>query len=839
MPFSPTSLTASISKSDRWSAFGAMPGSDYRLIRVLLLALGLLGPLNLPFSIPPLGADAGPGWFGVMATRDSDAVESDESATARLRVTRVSRRARQAGVLPGDVLLAVDGVPATKRTLAARRDGMVSGDTATLDLERRGVGTRVRVQVDSATVGYRVYTTYVLLLTCVSWLVGMALVGWRVSSTFGLLLGGALLLIPPIAFSSGVPGDGALLSVVRWIWQMEASAFRLFLPAFLLHALALSARRPAVRSRWLWLLVYTALVSVLLVVTRFGRDPLAWSQPGVFRDVRMLVGSLVETVTAVWAGYRFLRADATQSVTLRLVYGAIAIAMASAAVFSSTTLWIGPWFGEEFVSGVNSVATLFLPTSAALHFFGPGRHEAGVRHRPRWTSWTLSIVLTTIHGLVIFASVAVVLNGSGLDLNGNEGLLFATVVAATLLPAPAFRWLRATVDRRLMSRWLAAEENAQKFVYELSGELSPARISQRVADAIPSLLDVTHAELLLVGDSPPLPTGTAADRGAYAARYVSHGELHEMRLDDAREGVMIFPVWGSDRAMIAALRIGSRTDGRMIDPPVRVLITTICQGVSAALSAAKAHLDLRRAGEDLAEAERIAAVGSLSGGLAHEIKNPLAGLKMGVYVLRRDGVDPVKLQRLERDVGRIDDLVSGLLRLTSDHPEIGESTDLLDVRLVSEACISDLRLHAEDRGIVIVEEYPSAPVLHRGAALQFRLIVLNLVANAIESLGAGGRVTLVLDVSDCATTITVRDNGAGIADEIIGRVFDLHFTTKRTGTGLGLALVRREAERLGGSADVAESSARGTMMRVTLPRRSEAIPSAEPDLHGAAAVSHH
>jgi len=839
MPFSPTSLTASMAKSDRWSAFGAMPGSDHRLIRVLLLALGLLGPLNLPFSVPPLGADAGPGWFGVTETKDSRTFKVDETATARLRITRVSRRARQAGVLPGDVLLAVDGVPATKGTVAARRDRVVSGDTATLDLERRGVRTRVRVQVNSATVGYRAYTTYVLLLTCVSWLVGMALVGWRGSSTFGLLLGGGLLLVPPIAFSSGVPGDGALLTVVRWIWQMEASAFRLFLPAFLLHAVTLHARRPAVRSGWLWLIVYAALVVVLLFVTRFGRDPLAWSQPGVFRNVRMLVGSLLETLTAVWAGYRFIRADTTHSVTLRLVYGAIAMVMASAAAFSSTTLWIGPWFGEEFVSGVNSVATLFLPTSAALHFFGPGRPEDRVRHAPRWTSWTLSIVLTAIHGLVIFASVAVVLNGSGLDLHGNEGLLFATVVAATLLPAPAFRWLRATVDRRLMSRWLAAEENAQKFVYELSGELSPARISQRVAEAIPSLLDVTHAELLLVGDPPPRPTGTASDRGEYPVRYVSHGELHEMRVEDARDGVMVFPVWGSGRTMIAALRIGSRADGRMIDPPARVLITTICQGVSAALSAAKAHLDLRRAGEDLADAERIAAVGSLSGGLAHEIKNPLAGLKMGVYVLRRDGVDPVKLERLERDVRRIDDLVSGLLRLTGEHPETGESDELLDVRLVSEACINDLRLHAEDRGIVIVEEYPTVPVLHRGAALQFRLIVLNLVANAIESLSASGRVTLVLEVSGSATTITVRDNGPGIADEIIGRVFDLHFTTKRTGTGLGLALVRREAERLGGHVDVAESSAHGTMMRVTLPRRSEAIPSAEPELHGAAAVSDH
>jgi len=534
MPFSPTSLTSSLSKSDRWSAFGAMPGSDHRLLRVVLLALGLLGPLNLPFSVPPLGSDAGPGWFGVMETRDAQAIDDGASATVRLRITRVSRRARQAGVLPGDVLLAVDGVPATKRTLAARQNDIIAGDTATLDLQRRGASRRVRVHVEAATIGYRVYTAYVLLLTCLSWLVGMSLVGWRGSSTFGLLLGAALLLVPPVAFSSGVPGDGALLTAVRWIWQIEASAFRIFLPAFLLHAVAQHARRPLVRARWVWWAVYLALIVVLLFMTRVGRDPLAWTQPGIHRDVRMLVGALLETVTAVWAVALFVRATASHSVTLRLVYGAIASMMASAAVFSATTLWLGSWFGEEFVSGVNSVATLFLPTSVALHFFGPGRQEDRGRDAPRWTDWTFSIVLTAVHGLVIFASVAVVLNGAGLNLNGNEALLFATVVAATLLPAPAFRWLRATVDRRLMSRWLAAEENAQKFAYALSGELSRARISQSVAEAIPSLLDVTHAELLLVGDRQQLPGGATLDRGEHPVRYVSHGELYAVRVEDER-----------------------------------------------------------------------------------------------------------------------------------------------------------------------------------------------------------------------------------------------------------------------------------------------------------------
>lgn len=837
MPLSPTSLTAWSVSSERWSTLGTI-ASEHRLVRVLLLVLGLLGPLNLPFSVPPLGRDASPGWFAASAIPSPYALESATGSSAPLRITRVSRRARQAGVLPGDVLLAVNGVPVTLATLAEHRARAV-GNLVTLDLQRRADSVRVRVQVDAATIGYRVYTTYVLLLTCLSWLVGMALIASRGSTGYGLLTGTALLLIPPIGFSSGVPGAGLLLTSVRWLWHMEASAFRLFVPALLLHALAVAARRPTWCSPRLWVGVYTLLGALLLLVTDLGRDPLAWARPGILRDLRMLVGFLLETVTALSAAYMFLRSEVSQGVTMRIVYGAIAAVMSSASLFSSTTLMFGPWPGEEFVSGVNSVATLFLPLALALHFFSPERLDDRVRNAPALATWGFAVILSAVHGLVIFASVAVVLNGSGQDLGGNEWLLFSTVVAATLLPAPAFRWLRATVDRRLMSRWVRAESNAQEFVYELSQELDSTRIARRIEEEIPALLDVSSAELFLVGE-PGHPISATAQHGAGTdVQFVSVSELEAMRAADTQEGVTVFPVWGLDGVPIAVLRIGARTDGRPIDLPARVLITTIRQGVGAALAAAKAHIDLRRAGQELATAERIAAVGSLSGGLAHEIKNPLAGLKMGVYVLRRDGVDPVKLQRLERDVGRIDDLVSGLLRFTSDRADHGDEVRLVDLRLVAAACVRELRAGAEDRSIEVIEEYPEEVVLQRGALLQFRLILTNLLSNAVESIRAVGRVVLTLRTESDVVTLTVSDTGSGIPPGIVQRVFDLHFTTKQSGTGIGLALVRREVERLGGYVEVVETSTRGTTLRVSLPRSTEALVYEETVPHDEAAVPDH
>ena len=794
-----------------------------KLLRAVFLALGMLVPLNLPFSVPLVGADGSMGWSATTTPR----VEAEEtSAHGHARhghpvITRLARRARAAGILPGDVLVSMDGVIADSASLAQRRAIMNVGDTLTLQLERRGTIHVARIRVETGTVGYTSYTIYVLVLTCLSWCVGMALVAWRGQYTLGLLLGGALLLVAPIAFSSGVPGDGALLRLVRLLWQFEATAFRLFFPAFLLHAVTLQSRRPLARSVVMWSCVYVALGWVLLAVTSYGRDPLAWTQVGPARNARLMVGFTLEALTATAAAFVLVRSRASQPVPLRLVHGSIAIVGATAAVYSFTTLWLGRWIGDEFVSGVHSLAMFLLPTTAALHFFGPRQPEASAWYTRPWASSALSLAVTVVHGLVISVAIAVVLNGTGQDLGGVEWLLFAAVLAAAVLAAPPLRWVRMMVESRLLARWVTVEAQAQEFVHELSGELDPHRISGRVAGAIPALLEVTTAELVFARGSLEL-WGVNLRRRALPQLLTSPDDELAALVGPAREGTTtVFPVSGPAGTVIAALRIGPRVDGRPLESPAHVVITTICQGVSAALTAAKAHADLRRAEAELVDAERIAAVGALTGGLAHEIKNPLAGLKMGVYVLQRDGVDPAKLKRFERDIGRIDDLVSGLLRFANDRAQLDSqlgAPEQVDLRAVATACVADLRPGAEDRRIAMMENYPAEPVLLLGTTGQFRLVLLNLVANALESVDEGGSVSIALTVLPSSIEISVLDDGPGIPPAILDRIFDLNFTTKRGGTGIGLALVRRETERLGGSVEVAYSTAQGTLLRITLPR---------------------
>lgn len=777
------------------------------VLRAALLVLGLLAPLDIPFSVPVLSDRKVFGW-------SSRPLYSPD--TGGHVVTRTLRRVRSAGLLPGDVLLAIDGATADSATLAATRARSAPGDTLDL-LVRRGAEQRlIRVPIGSNSPSYSGFVVFVIVLSLITWVTGIAVLYWHGRHSAGLLLGAALLLLPPSFFPSGMAGRDALAMAVRIPWQLMSASYLPLFPALLLHFTARHGAGPRfLRARGTWPAIYAGIVIVLLATTDRG---IGWSLGAPERDVRAVAAAALCAALLAGAVDLQRRRDGGLPPSVRWLAWAMALVACTTGVQVLFATWAPSWAFTEAISEVDTLALVLLPTLVAFHFFAPVGDD-GVWNSPRWVNTASSLVVTGLYACAVIGTAAVVLHLTGQELGGVEWLLFVSMLMTTVAFSPLLKHVRDLVDRHLLADWIERESMANAFVERVAGELELERVAARVSRELPPLLGVASAELLLAGE-PANAEGTPAafsapelERAIAAAR--ERGAREAADDAGAPHPALLLPVLTADGALAGALRIGRRLDGRRLDEAGDGIHRIVTHGVAAALNNARSYLALRRAQEELAEAERVASLGALAGGLAHEIKNPLASLQMGLHLLEQDGADGNRVRRIRRDARRIDDLVSGLLRYT--HHGAIEPAEPVDVCTIARGCVLDARPRAEDRAARITERYPEEPACVMGTAAQLRLVISNLLANAVDSIDDGGSVHVAVAIAGDAAVLTVSDTGAGIAPELTAHIFELHFSTKPKGTGIGLALARRETERMGGTIAVDSRAAGTTTLRVTLP----------------------
>lgn len=222
----------------------------------------------------------------------------------------------------------------------------------------------------------------------------------------------------------------------------------------------------------------------------------------------------------------------------------------------------------------------------------------------------------------------------------------------------------------------------------------------------------------------------------------------------------------------------------------------------------------------LARRSRLAELGQMAAGVAHEIRNPLGGIRLYAGLLERDlSTDPERLAlvtKIRSGVEQLDRIVREMLDFTRQI--------VLDRRPVELGRVLDEALEyatAEARpGIRVRREYApglSAPVdVHH-----LQRALLNLMLNAAEAMTGGGELILATAPAALlgrpAAEIRVEDSGPGIPPEVLPRIFDPFFTTKAQGTGLGLPFVQRVAEAHGGAVEASNRAGGGAVFRLLLP----------------------
>ena len=227
---------------------------------------------------------------------------------------------------------------------------------------------------------------------------------------------------------------------------------------------------------------------------------------------------------------------------------------------------------------------------------------------------------------------------------------------------------------------------------------------------------------------------------------------------------------------------------------------------------------------DLLRAEQLAAVGNLAAGVAHEIRNPLTGIKMLVEAATRPAcpspLTAADLGLIRDEIARLERTVQGLLDYAKPAPPVRRPQDV--TRVVARA-VGVVAAQA-DRAGVTVESVPSAgPMLARLDPDQFLSLLTNLLLNAVEATPPGGRVEVAAGRPTPGTVaVTVSDTGPGIPPGAAATLFTPFATSKPTGTGLGLVVARRVAADHGGTLVAGDRPGGGARFTVTIPAEEAA-----------------
>lgn len=229
--------------------------------------------------------------------------------------------------------------------------------------------------------------------------------------------------------------------------------------------------------------------------------------------------------------------------------------------------------------------------------------------------------------------------------------------------------------------------------------------------------------------------------------------------------------------------------------------------------------ELRELERQTTLAHRLAAVGTLAAGLAHEIRNPLNSARLQLHLLDRRArklgdaslAEPINL--VNEEIARLSELVTEFLDFARPTVLAVDESDLSEIarRVVELEAPA-----ASERGVRLTLIAPTPVELAIDSA-KVTQVVLNLVHNAVESIVDGGEVTVAVRPDGAGGVLIIRDTGRGIPDDVMSRIFEPFFSTKATGTGLGMAIVHSLVTQHGGTIDVRNLPEGGAQFRVVLP----------------------
>ena len=231
----------------------------------------------------------------------------------------------------------------------------------------------------------------------------------------------------------------------------------------------------------------------------------------------------------------------------------------------------------------------------------------------------------------------------------------------------------------------------------------------------------------------------------------------------------------------------------------------------------------RREARKTREEEHAALIGTLASGLAHEIRNPLGTLSMNLQLLQEDWASPVsdresksarKIAVLLKEVRHLENILNDFLRFAAK-PRL--KLERVNLNKIAEDLLDFITPQAARANVRVLRSFsPAAPPVQADPE-RIRQCLLNLLLNALQAMPDGGDLEVTTEPGPGVCRVRVRDSGVGIPPEHLEQIFNLYFSTKPAGTGLGLPMAKKIVEEHRGSISVDSAPGKGTVFTIELP----------------------
>lgn len=277
------------------------------------------------------------------------------------------------------------------------------------------------------------------------------------------------------------------------------------------------------------------------------------------------------------------------------------------------------------------------------------------------------------------------------------------------------------------------------------------------------------------------------------------------------------------RVVVGCCRARPEMDASCLPEEERLLLDVVSKRLATVFERRALEDERRELDRQMFQMEKMTTMGELTMGLAHEIGNPLGGMKAVAQSLQHEEGLPAgvseDLVRLEAEIDRLTRVLRSFHGYAAQQPVSPEACQLApildDVLFWTRRDAADRRIRFE---LGALDTLP--PI--RADRHQLKQVLLNLVMNAIQAMPEGGTITILGEPADKAVHLQIHDTGTGIPSELLDQVFEPFFTTRDTGNGLGLPIVRKIVEDHGGSIAIASEPGRGTCVRLSWPQAQEA-----------------